>query len=835
MSMSDYRSGPGRPYDGRDGRGREGTGPAGEQARMTRAEMRRAAQAAGRRAGRRKAGAGRRHAGVRDGRSAPPGAKRFINYPRADRRGLRRWIPSWRQLLGIFVMSFGTLTAGVGYAYATTQIPDINPSTQLQDNIFYWSDGSVMASVGQVNRQNVQLADVPAKVQWDFLAAENASFYTDPGIDPQGILRAVYHMASGGAVQSGSTITQQFVKNSYLNQSQTVTRKLREIMISLKIGTKMSKQEILQGYLNSSYYGRGAYGIEAAAEAYYHVPAKDLNVSQGAFLAATVNEPSVLMNADSDPQAKQAATARWRYVLDRMVVIHQISAAQEQQYIAAGFPTPVAMSTNGAMTGQVGYLVQTAGDYVKTHLNINDQQFNNGGYQIHTTFDKNKVNELAASVDKMTKQHLDPKHRSADRNVQAGAASVDPTSGRIVALYGGPGFDKQHFTNNADTKGVPVGSTFKPFDLAAALDHGAVLSPGQPPSPITPASKFNGDNGIKIKDQQGNSIQDSNDPTGFLHQQNDTSTQWGYISLRKAMEQSINTPYVQLGEYVGYSDVENEALKAGLLRSSLQYDTAGFYIGTSSPSAIRMADAYGTFANSGIHHEPYSVTKVLKDGIQQPGFAAPTGSQAVPSKTAAAVTDVLRSVVKSGTGTNAQALGRPVAGKTGTTDNYKSAWFVGYTPQLSTSVVMFKEDPKKAGLQSMVGVGGMAKVFGADMPTEVWTGYMTAALKGTPVKNFPPAPQLGEGTSENGAPSPSPSAPSSAPASPTVTPSQSASSSPSVTSCSQLGCTSPTPSPTDTSSTGGGTGGSFGGPPGGGSTPTPTPTPKKPGGAPSTG
>lgn len=448
---------------------------------MTRAEMRRAAQAAGRRAGRRKAGAGRQHAGVRDGRSAPPGAKRFINYPRADRRGLWRWIPSWRQLLGIFVMSFGTLTAGVGYAYATTQIPDINPSTQLQDNIFYWSDGSVMASVGQVNRQNVQLADVPAKVQWDFLAAENASFYTDPGIDPQGILRAVYHMASGGAVQSGSTITQQFVKNSYLNQSQTVTRKLSEIMISLKIGTKMSKQEILQGYLNSNYYGRGAYGIEAAAESYYHVPVKDLNVSQGAFLAATVNEPSVLMNADSDPQAKQEASARWRYVLDRMVVIHQISAAQEQQYIAAGFPTPVATSTNGAMTGQVGYLVKTAGDYVKTHLNINDQQFNNGGYQIHTTFDKNKVNELAASVDKMTKQHLDPKHRSADRNVQAGAASVDPTSGRIVALYGGPGFDKQHFTNNADTKGVPVGSTFKPFDLAAALDHGAVLSPASRP------------------------------------------------------------------------------------------------------------------------------------------------------------------------------------------------------------------------------------------------------------------------------------------------------------------------------------------------------------------
>ncbi len=771
--------------------------------------MRRAAQASGRRGA--------------PPPGAPPGRKRLIDYPRSQKTGLRRWVPSFKQIAGMFVIGLGLVVGGLGYAYAAVSIPSVNPSTQLQNNVFYWADGSQMASVGQVNRQNVTLADVPRDVQWDFLAAENASFYTDPGVDPQGILRAVYHMAQGGEVQSGSTITQQFVKNAYLDQEQTVTRKFKEIMISLKIGQVLSKQDILQGYLNSCYFGRGANGIEAAAEAYYGVHVGQLNVSQGAFLTATVNEPSVMMNADSDPQAKATAEARWKYVLDRMVQIKQLSAADEAKYLQQGFPTPKPMTTGGGMGGQIGYLVQTAEDYVKTHSSphITDQQLGQGGYQIYTTFDKKKVQALSDSVAKMSKQHLNPQARSADRNVQVGAASVDPTSGAIVALYGGAGWDKGHYANNANTVGVPVGSTFKPFDLAAGIDHGAMLTPGQPSQPITPESKFNGDDGIVIKDQNGNPISDANDPTGVLHQHNDVPTKYGFITLRKAMEQSVNTPYVQLGEDVGYSNVENEAINAGLLRSSLQYNTAGFFIGTSTPSAIRMADAYGTFADNGLHHEPYSVSKVIAKGGELPGFDKPTATQAMPSTTANAVTDVLQDVVKFGTGTNAQALGRPVAGKTGTTDDYKSAWFIGYTPQLVTSVTMFKEDPKNPALQSMAGVGGFSKVFGADMPTQVWTGYMQQALAGSPVMTFPPAPQLGQGADENGAPAPSASASAS------TNPSASASASvpapsPSATPCSLLpgGCTSPTPTATDsTGTTAGGTGGLLGG---GGTTPSPT-------------
>ncbi|OLZ68889.1 hypothetical protein AV521_18980 [Streptomyces sp. IMTB 2501] len=803
--------------------GRTGPSGSGGVPHGGRAEARRAARGDG---GRR-----RRAADTRRAQAGRSGRRRLIDYPRADKHGLRRWLPSWKQVLGTFLVFVGGLVGLFGYAYATTTIPSANPSTQAQSNTYYWSDGSVMTTQGSTNRLNVDLAQVPKLVQWDFLAAENATFYSDPGVDTQGMLRAVYHMATGGEVQSGSTITQQFVKNTYLSQDQSVTRKLREIMISLKIGGQMSKQQILQGYLNSCYYGRDAYGIEAAARTYYHEHASQLTVSQGAFIAATVNEPSLLMHADSDPQAKAQAAARWKYVLDRMVRINKITAAQEQQYLDAGFPTPKSYAPSAGMSGQTGYLVQTAEKYVEAHTSLTDQQLGHGGYQIYTTFNKKRVNALSASVAAMEHKHLDPQHRSADKDVQVGAASIDPSTGAVVALYGGAGWNKGHWTDNADATGVPVGSTFKPIDLASALDHGAVLSPGQQASPITPDSKFNGNDGITIKNRQGQEMPDPGDPTGLLHQRNDVPTKWGYITLRKAMEQSVNTPYVQLGEYVGYDNVEGEALKAGLLRKSLQFDTPGFYIGTSTPSAIRMADVYATFDDEGVQHEPYSVTKVVADGRQLPGFDAPKGTAAMPSSTADTVTDVLQGVVKSGTGTNAQALGRPVAGKTGTTDDYKSAWFIGYTPQLTTAVSMFKEDPKNAGLQSMQGVGGFSKVFGADMPTEVWTGYMTAALQGQPVRQFPAAPSLGQGANEFGTPTATPkptaSSPSATPATPSPTPGD----------CHhrKKGCVSPSPTDTSGATTTGGTdggltggagdGGLLGGTTGGGTSPTPPPTP----------
>ncbi|MCX4408378.1 MULTISPECIES: transglycosylase domain-containing protein [unclassified Streptomyces] len=691
-------------------------------------------------------------------RRAPQG-KRRIDYPRGGRTGPRRWLPSVRQLLALLLLFIGGTAAAVGYAYATVTIPDPNPTALLQNNVYYWSDGTVLATDGSVNRQNVSLSQVPADVQWDFIAAENASFYTDPGIDPQGIARAVVHMAEGGSVQSGSTITQQFVKNTYLDQAQTVSRKFKELLISTKIGAAMTKEQILQGYLNTCFFGRQANGIQAAARMYYNLPVDRLDVSQGAFLAAAVNEPSLFQHADSDPAARAQAEARWSWVLDRMVRTGKLTPGQRARYEAAGFPAPRKWTPGSGLTGETGYLVQLARSYAEAHdRTITDSSLSRGGYQIHTTFDRKRTAALARAVAKVRGQRLDPARRSVDRDVQVGAASVEPTTGRILAVYGGPGFDHAHYSDNADTSGVPVGSTFKPVVLAAALQHGAVLRPGESPEPITPASKFNGDDGIEIKDRQGNRVADPKDPTGLLHQHNDTPRRWGYIPLRKAMEQSVNTPYVQLGEDVGYGNVARTAETLGLRPSSLAAPSAGFYIGTSTPSAIRMAGVYATLAAEGMQTSPYSVTKVTHNGSVLSGFTAPATVRALPAAVAGNVTDVLRGVIARGTGTKAQALGRTAAGKTGTTDDYRSAWFIGYTPQLATSVVLFREDSNHPQLQSLAGVGGLQKVFGGDIPTEIWTQYMRDALAGLPDASFPVPASLGRGTDEPGAPTPSPSA-----------------------------------------------------------------------------
>jgi membrane peptidoglycan carboxypeptidase len=764
--------------------------------RPTRAEMRRAAQAQdrGSRRGRRAAspqdGAGAadpRGAGRAAGRrAAGPAKRRLLDYPRAGRYGVRRWLPSWKQLLGVFVLGCGGLTAAVGIAYAMTPIPTANPRLALQNNVYYWNDNSVMASQGAVDRENITLDKVPQQVQWDFLAAENASFYTDSGIDPQGIARAVLHMAEGGQVQSGSTITQQFVKNTYLDQEQTISRKLKELLISVKIGSKLSKQQILTGYLNTCYFGRGANGIEAAARAYYGKDVSQLNVSQGAFLTASVNEPSLYQNAD-DPKVAQQAKARWSWILDRMVTIGKLTPAQRAKYTV--FPAPKAESAGKGMSGQIGYLVQTAEDYVTSHSPVTAKDLSLGGYQIHTTFDHKKVNELAASVAKVRKDNLDPKTRPVDNFVQMGAASVVPGDGAIVALYGGSNY-VGHYTNNANTTGVPVGSTFKPFVLASALQHGATLHPGEPPSPITPSTRFNGDDLIKIKQPDGSYV--LNKDNSPFRQKNETSHRWGYITLRKAMEQSVNSPFVQLGEYTGLQNVADTAQQAGLLKSTFASLNASFSIGTSTPSAIRMADAYATFADSGTHADPYSVTKVVHNGVNVDGFSKPSATHAMPASVADNVTNVLKGVITKGTATKALATGRKnIAGKTGTTDKNKSAWFVGYSKQLSTSVVLFREKEGDPSLLSMNGVGGQASVFGGALPTEVWTQYMKQALAGQPDAAFPKPGALPKGSDEPGAPdtaSPSPTlsaSPTPSGTQPTA-PSQTPSPTPSESTCTGL-------------------------------------------------
>ncbi|MGW7079496.1 transglycosylase domain-containing protein [Streptomyces sp. NPDC054866] len=244
--------------------------------------------------------------------------RRLVDYPRLGRRGIRRWIPSWRQWLGSLGLVLFSLTCLFALVYASVDIPDENAAAQREANVYYWADGTQMVSTGDVNRQNVQLSEIPDAVENAVIAAENDTFYSDSGVSPKGLARAAVNMVRGQETQGGSTITQQYVKNTYLSQDQTVTRKVKEFVIALKVDRKKSKREILQGYLNTSWFGRGAYGIEAAAHAYYGIPAKQLSPSQGAALAA------LLKGAEQyDPSVSAVnhhrSEARWKWILDRQV------------------------------------------------------------------------------------------------------------------------------------------------------------------------------------------------------------------------------------------------------------------------------------------------------------------------------------------------------------------------------------------------------------------------------------------------------------------------------------------------------------------------------------
>ncbi|MFF3848537.1 transglycosylase domain-containing protein [Streptomyces sp. NPDC002328] len=768
------RGATGSPSDS-NGSGFYGLG--GEGASSGRAEARRAAQ--------RSAGGRRRAAepvgGRRGGPSGPPPGKRLIDYPRWGKDGWRRWTPSWKLVTGLFVAFFGSLVAAAGIGYAMVSVPDVDKTAEAQNNVYYWADGSQMvATGGETNRQIVDLSQIPEAMRWAVISQENKTFYDDNGIDPKGIARAVFNMARGGQTQGGSTITQQYVKNAMLNdQSQTVSRKVKEIFVAVKVGAEVDKDKIMAGYLNSAYYGRGAYGIQAAARAYFNKPALELNPGECAFLAAMLKGATYYDPAGArsiDPAATAEANARralnqMQDTLDKMVEYKHLDLTERVKH--SQLPKWQNPRSNTALSGQIGYLVDLANSYVVTHseeTGITQDDLQRGGYSIRTTFDKSKVKELEAAVTKVQKANIKPEQRpETDTHVQFGGASVNPTSGAIEAIYGGADATK-HFTNNSDQTGAQVGSTFKPFVLAAAMTWG-VRDPDLGSSQaqdertvVSPKSLFSGENKLKIREYDG-SVWKNEKGQEWL-QTNDGQASYGTppkfkIDLREAMRESVNSAFVQLGMDVGLDKVREAALNAGLKKGSLTGSGfPSFSIGISDPSAIRMAGAYATFAASGKQREPYSVDQVSsKEGVIYKHKTVT--NQAFTAKVADNVTDILKTVVEDGTGTAAQLRGREVAGKTGTTDGNKSAWFVGYTPQLATAITMFRMDDdetnKNRSFLEMFGTGGQKKIHGASFPAEIWHDYMAEAMDGLPSKDFPTPEDIGEVLNEDPEPSPSPS------------------------------------------------------------------------------
>ncbi|MFJ7147921.1 transglycosylase domain-containing protein [Streptomyces sp. NPDC100445] len=630
-------------------------------------------------------------------------------YPRPGRTGWQRWIPSWRQWLGAVLSACGLLGAFLVTAYAMTDIPgNLNSYATQQDNVYFWADGTPMARTGWVQRQAMPLRDIPPDVRWAVLAAENESFYSDPGISAKGITRALFRTLGEGDTEGGSTITQQYVKNVYLTQNQTVSRKFTEAMISLKLDNKMSKDQILEGYLNTSWFGRGTYGIQRAAQAYYGKDVGKLNASQAAMLASLLKGAGLY-----DPTLGKAnharAVERWSWILDRMVKIGKLSARERATYTK--YPEPLKSNPLYDTGEQSDYLVELASQYAKKAAHLTDKQFDLGGYQIYTTFDRKREKALTDAVGKARGQakRTDPKV-AADAHYGASSVAAD---GRILAVYGGPDHRRQGY-NESNATTVPAGSAFTPFVYAAGLEHGVHTTRDGPATPVTPESVYDGDDGVPVTTPEG-PYWDRSGKKVAAH--NDGGRSYGRITLREAMARSVNTPFMQLGMDTGLAQVRATAEASGLLSSSMGPQVPALSLGNSTPSAIRMASGYATFAAGGNHTEPYSVRRVTRNGAPV-AMTVPHARRAVGGTVAEQVTDALTDSFR--TAHPGAGAGRAVvSGKAGTTDKDTAAWYVGTADSVSTAVVVYRIDLAKS-LEPLP-LHGLAGTSADSVPYTLWS------------------------------------------------------------------------------------------------------------------
>ncbi|GAA3094673.1 transglycosylase domain-containing protein [Streptosporangium carneum] len=604
-----------------------------------------------------------------------------------------------RRLLRIALVVFGVLTlsavGALAVAWAMTPIPDsTQPRATAQGSVIYYRDGKTVLARQGVNRKSVSLDQVPQHVRNAVIAAENRSFYEDKGVSVTGTFRAMWSTITGQQLQGGSTITQQMVRNYYsgLSQERSIVRKLKEVMISLKVDQSKSKDWVLEQYLNTIYFGRNADGIQAAADAYFHKDVSKLTLSEGAYLAAVIQQPSRF--ADPRGADLEAAKARWRSVIDGM---RQTGALTAEQAEATAFPELKKPRPIFAPKGQEGYMLDQVTAELKRR-GYTDETVNQAGLKIVSTFDKG----LMAAAERAVTSVLP---ESTPKQVRTGLAAVDPATGEVVAFYGGRDWRTQSYDNSFGAK-VQAGSTFKAYTLAAALDNGLGLD-----------TRVDGNSPLRIT-SDGKGIPNSG---GYSY---------GQINLVKATQSSVNTAFVDLGRKVGLDKVVETAEKSGIPADQLSPHRAAatLPLGVASVSAVQNASGFATFAAGGVHREAH-VIRSITDADGRTTKIPTKGRRAFSEQTATDATYALTQVVTAGTGSAARLYDRPVAGKTGTTDKSASVWFAGFTPQLATAVDMFRDDNKP------VVVDGSA-LYGGTYPAQIWRAFMTEAMSGKPVKEF---------------------------------------------------------------------------------------------------
>lgn len=596
------------------------------------------------------------------------------------------------------VLSAVLIGGSAGFViFSMWDLPEIQTLEEYKPSItsrVYSDNNKLLADFFMENRTPVSLSNVPETLIKALIATEDTRFYSHHGIDPRGVARALYrNLRAGKVLEGGSTLTQQLAKVLFLTPERSYTRKLKEMALALRIEQRYTKQEILSLYLNQIYFGSGAYGVEAAAQIYFGKPARDLAVAECALLAGLPRSPKYY----SPFKSQENALGRRAYVLNRMVAMQAITKAQSEEAKKTPLPAQPVAKTGGPAPYFVEYVRQ------KVEERFGSSILYSGGLNIYTSINDDLQNFAEQAVRSGLKKMEGQRGKKSPLPIplQAALIAIEPATGHILAMVGGRDFNESQFNRAWQAVRQP-GSAFKPLIYAVALDRGFGAADLLDDSPLT----------IKVDRNKNWS------PENF------TRSFQGPVTMRNALAQSLNIPTIRLLKKVGVNEAIRYSKKFGIKSPLGHY--LSLALGSSDVTLFELTSAYAVFANHGIRIGPVSILTITDSSgrVLYANDAMP--EQVVKAETAFLTTNLLRGAIERGTGWKARVLGRPAAGKTGTTNDYRDAWFIGYTPGLVSGVWVGYDDHRSIG----------PKETGARAALPIWVEFMKKAHAGREPEEF---------------------------------------------------------------------------------------------------